>query len=70
MPDQGVIKREIEISGRVFSLETGRVANQAHGAVLARYGDTVLTAPDALTSPRRPTALRCTTTDRPTRGEP
>ncbi|RJX22688.1 MAG: polyribonucleotide nucleotidyltransferase [Desulforudis sp.] len=42
MPDQGVIKREIEISGRVFSLETGRVANQAHGAVLARYGDTVV----------------------------
>ncbi|MBV1770762.1 MAG: polyribonucleotide nucleotidyltransferase [Candidatus Desulforudis sp.] len=42
MPDQGVFKREIEIGGRIFSLETGRVANQAHGAVFARYGDTMV----------------------------
>lgn len=42
MPAQNVLKREIEIGGRTFSLETGRVAKQAGGAVLARYGDTVV----------------------------
>lgn len=42
MPAQGVLKREMEIGGRTFSLETGRVAKQADGAVIARYGDTVV----------------------------
>jgi polyribonucleotide nucleotidyltransferase len=31
-----------EIGGRPFSIETGAVAKQANGAVLARYGDTVV----------------------------
>jgi polyribonucleotide nucleotidyltransferase len=35
---------QIEIGGRRFSLETGRVAKQADGAVLVRYGDTVVLA--------------------------
>jgi len=37
-------KLEIEIAGRRLSLETGRLAKQAHGAVLAQYGDTVVLA--------------------------
>ena len=31
-----------EIGGRTLTLETGRVAKQAHGAVWVRYGDTVV----------------------------
>jgi polyribonucleotide nucleotidyltransferase len=37
-------KLEIEFAGRRLSLETGRLARQAHGAVLAQYGDTVVLA--------------------------
>ena len=37
-----VVTKEIEWAGRKLSLETGRVARQAGGAVLARYGDTVV----------------------------
>ncbi|MBX6422774.1 polyribonucleotide nucleotidyltransferase [Thermosulfurimonas sp. F29] len=33
---------ETEINGRPFVLETGRVARQAHGAVLVSHGDTVV----------------------------
>ncbi len=45
-----VVKVEREIGGRTLSLETGRLAKQAHGAVLVQYGETVvlvtvLTAP-------------------------
>ncbi len=36
------MKREIEIGGRTFSVDIGRVAGQASGAVLARYGETVV----------------------------
>src|SRR5579875_746748 len=35
---------ETTFAGRKFSLETGRVAEQAGGAVIARYGDTVVLA--------------------------
>ncbi|HEX6778073.1 MAG TPA: polyribonucleotide nucleotidyltransferase, partial [Ktedonobacterales bacterium] len=35
---------ETVIGGRVMSIETGRVASQANGAVLVRYGDTVILA--------------------------
>ncbi|MBU0600001.1 polyribonucleotide nucleotidyltransferase, partial [bacterium] len=31
-----------EIAGRVLSIETGNLANQANGAVVIRYGDTVI----------------------------
>ncbi len=33
---------EVEIGGRTISLETGRLARQANGAVLVRCGDTVV----------------------------
>jgi polyribonucleotide nucleotidyltransferase len=38
------VTREIEVGGRIFSLETGRFAKQADGAVMARYGDTMVLA--------------------------
>lgn len=37
-----IVKKEIEIGGRIFSLETGRYARQANGAVMVRYGDTMV----------------------------
>lgn len=33
---------EVEVGGRTLSMETGRMAKQAGGAVIVRYGDTVL----------------------------
>ncbi|MBI5476290.1 MAG: polyribonucleotide nucleotidyltransferase [Ignavibacteriales bacterium] len=39
-----VIKKEIEIGGRTFSLETGKFAKQADGSVMVRYGDTMVLA--------------------------
>src|ERR1700738_3155624 len=32
----------VEVGGRTLTLETGKIARQANGAVLARYGDTVV----------------------------
>ncbi|HEY7780511.1 MAG TPA: polyribonucleotide nucleotidyltransferase [Ktedonobacterales bacterium] len=44
---------ETFIGGRVMSIETGRLAQQASGAVLVRYGDTVvLAAATASSKPR------------------
>jgi len=37
-----IIKKEVEIGGRLFSIETGRYARQANGAVMVRYGDTMV----------------------------
>ena len=37
-------KVEMDLAGRTLSLETGKVARQASGAVVARYGDTVVLA--------------------------
>ena len=33
---------EIEIAGRTLSIETGKLAQQAHGAAVVRYGDAVV----------------------------
>ena len=38
------VTKEVEIGGKVFSLETGRFAKQADGAVMARFGDTMVLA--------------------------
>jgi len=37
-----VVKKEIEIGGRKLSFETGKYAKQANGAVMVRYGDTMV----------------------------
>jgi polyribonucleotide nucleotidyltransferase len=42
MPEQEILEREIEIGGRRLILQAGKVARQAGGSVLVRYGDTVV----------------------------
>jgi polyribonucleotide nucleotidyltransferase len=37
-----MIRESVEIAGRTLSIETGRVARQADGAVMVRYGETVV----------------------------
>ena len=37
-----VITKEVEIGGKILSIETGRYAKQANGAVMVRYGDTMV----------------------------
>ena len=37
-----VCKVEKEIGGQLLSIETGKIARQADGAVLVRYGDTMV----------------------------
>jgi polyribonucleotide nucleotidyltransferase len=39
-----IIREEIEWAGRKLTLETGRMARQADGAVLATYGETIVLA--------------------------
>jgi DNA polymerase III epsilon subunit family exonuclease len=46
------IKMEAEIGSQNFSLEAGKLAEQADGAVLVRYGDTVLLATAVSAEPR------------------
>ena len=47
---------EMELAGRPLIIETGKMAKQANGAVLVRYGDTaVLVATTASKEPREGT---------------
>src|ERR1041385_8853040 len=39
-----LIKKEIEIGGRILSIETGKLAKQADGSVMVRFGDTMVLA--------------------------
>ena len=39
-----VIKKEIEVAGKKISLETGKIARQADGAIIAQCGETVVLA--------------------------
>ena len=39
-----ITRKSMEWGGRTLSLESGKVARQADGAVMARYGDTVVLA--------------------------
>ncbi|MBI2326815.1 polyribonucleotide nucleotidyltransferase [Candidatus Curtissbacteria bacterium] len=48
-----IVKREIDIAGKKLSLETGELAGQANGAVLATYGETVVLA-TAVSQPAAP----------------
>ncbi|HNR76034.1 MAG TPA: polyribonucleotide nucleotidyltransferase, partial [Parvularculaceae bacterium] len=47
-----ITKRSIEWGGRTLTLETGRIARQAEGAVLATYGETTVLA--AVTAAKEP----------------
>lgn len=44
MENKNVFKKSIEVGGRLLTLETGRLAKQAGGAVFAQYGDTAVLA--------------------------
>jgi len=37
-----IYTKEVEIGGKVISIETGRYARQANGAVMVRCGDTMV----------------------------
>jgi len=37
-----IVTKSVEIGGKLLTLETGRFARQANGAVMARYGDTMI----------------------------
>ena len=37
-----LVIKEVEIGGKIFSIETGRFAKQASGSVMIRYGDTMV----------------------------
>jgi polyribonucleotide nucleotidyltransferase len=39
-----LVRKEVQIGGKTFSLETGRFAKQADGAVMVRYADTMVLA--------------------------
>ncbi len=39
-----VVKKEIEVAGKMISLETGKIARQADGAIIAQCGETVVLA--------------------------
>ncbi len=39
-----VVKKEIEIAGKKISIETGKIARQADGAIIAQCGETVVLA--------------------------
>jgi len=47
-----VCRVEREIGGRTLSIETGKIARQAHGAVMVQYGETVVLVAAATAPPR------------------
>jgi polyribonucleotide nucleotidyltransferase len=42
MPQEAPHKVSVEVGGRTLTLETGKLAKQANGAVVAKYGETVV----------------------------
>lgn len=48
-----VEKREVDFGGRPFSIETGKVAKQASGSVMVRYGETVVLVTAVLSDKKR-----------------
>ena len=47
-----VVRVEREIAGRTLSIETGKMAKQAHGSVVVQYGDTVVLVTATRADPR------------------
>ena len=47
-----VVRVEREIAGRTLSIETGKMAKQAHGSVVVQYGDTVVLVTATRAKPR------------------
>ncbi len=46
-------KVQIDFNGRPFSIETGKVARQANGAVVVRYGETVVLVTSVISDKKR-----------------
>jgi len=46
------LKQSVQLGGVEFSIETGKVAKQANGAVIVRYGDTMVLVAAVGTKPR------------------
>ena len=42
MPQEAPYKVQVEVGGRMLTLESGKLAKQANGAIVARYGETML----------------------------
>src|ERR1700719_5111656 len=42
MSQSGLHQVQVEVGGRTLTLETGKLAKQANGAIVARYGDSLL----------------------------
>lgn len=49
-----IVKKEVEIGGKIFSIETGRYARQANGSVMVRYGDTMVLVTAVASSEAKP----------------
>jgi len=47
-----VVRVEREIAGRTLSIETGKIAKQAHGSAVVQYGDTVVLVTATRANPR------------------
>jgi len=47
-----VVRVEREIAGRTLSIETGKIAKQAHGSAVVQYGDTVVLVTATRADPR------------------
>ena len=52
MPVRKYLKESIKLGDQELTVETGRVAKQADGAVIIRYGDTMLLVAAVGTSAR------------------
>ena len=46
-------RRELTIGGKTLSIETGKLAKQADGSAIVRYGDTVVIVTDCCASTER-----------------
>ena len=46
-------RREVQIGSRKISIETGKLAKQAHGSVIVRSGDTMVLVAASRASSRR-----------------
>lgn len=47
-----VTRVEMELGGRTLSIETGKIAKQAHGSVMVQYGETVVLGTAVFSDPR------------------
>src|SRR3979409_2623221 len=48
-----IVTKNVEVAGRRLSIETGRVAEQANGAVILRQGDSVVLSTAVMSKVRR-----------------